>query len=114
MNFTGWKKSGIILLEATLINLGQGRRDMYLMQKLKSLEKQIVFLRWGSCGEYGKIKYVGRDFIEFQIIDEETSEYSETVIINPSLLLEMVLGSSDINRVIAAVSCKLPSPGQEK
>ena len=87
---------------------------MYLMQKLKALEKQIVFLRWGNCGEYGKIKYVGRDFIEFEVIDEETSEYSETVIINPSLILEMVLGSSDINRVIAAVSCNLPCSGEEK
>ncbi|OGI17349.1 MAG: hypothetical protein A2287_10980 [Candidatus Melainabacteria bacterium RIFOXYA12_FULL_32_12] len=87
---------------------------MYLMQKLKSLEKQIVFMRWGSSGEYGKIKYVGHDFIEFQVIDEETSEYTEMVIINPNTVLEIVLGSPDINRVIAAVSCKLPFLGEER
>jgi hypothetical protein len=87
---------------------------MYLTQKLKSLEKQIVFMRWGNSAEYGKIKYIGHDFVEFEVIDEDTSEYTETVIINPNLILEIVLGSSDINRVIAGVSCRLPFPEEER
>jgi hypothetical protein len=86
---------------------------MLLIQKLKSLEKQIVFMRWGNTCEYGKIKYVGNDFVEFDVIDEENMEYTETVIINPNLILEIVLGGPDIGRVIAAISCNLPSPGEE-
>ena len=56
-----------------------------LVQKLKQYEKQIVFLRWGSTAEYGKIKYVGIDFVEFEVLDIDTMEYTETVIINTSL-----------------------------
>ena len=81
---------------------------MYLNQKLKQLEKQIVFMRWGTSAEYGKVKYVGHDFVEFEVIDKDSLEYYETVIINPNMILEIVLGSPDISRVIAAVSCKLP------
>lgn len=87
---------------------------MFLTQKLKSLEKKIVFMRWGNSCEYGKIKYVGSDFVEFEVIDRKTLSYSKTVIINPNLLLEIVLGSSDINRIIAGVSCQLPSSDDEK
>ena len=87
---------------------------MFLTQKLKSLEKQIVFIRWGSSAEYGKIKYVGTDFIEIEVIDQENLEYCETVIINPNLILEIVLGSSDIARVIAGVSCKMPYLNENK
>ena len=87
---------------------------MYLIQKLKSLEKQIVFLRWGSCAEFGKIKYVGHDFVELEVLDIDELEYTHNVIINPSLILEIELGSPDINRVIAAVSCNLPSVGEDK
>ena len=87
---------------------------MLLTQKLKSLEKQIVFMRWGTTAGYGKINYVGKDFVEFFVIDEDCLEYTETVIINPNLILEIVLGSPDISRVIAAVSCNLPSAGDEK
>lgn len=83
---------------------------MYLTSKLKSLEKQIVLMRWGNCVEYGKIKYVGHDFVEFDVIDKSTHTYSKTVIINPNLILEIVLGSADVNRIIASVSSNLPSP----
>jgi len=38
---------------------------MYLLQKLKAFERNIVFMRWGTSADYGKIKYVGQDFIEF-------------------------------------------------
>jgi len=82
---------------------------MYLVQKLKQYENQILFLRWGSSAEYGKLKYVGRDFIQFEVLDTDSMEYSETVIINPSIILEIVIGGPDISRVIAEFSCKLPS-----
>lgn len=82
---------------------------MKLTQKLKSLERNIVFMRWGASAEYGKINYVGSDFIEFNIIDHEDMEYIETVLINPSLVLEVVVQSPDINRVIAAVSINMPT-----
>jgi len=82
---------------------------MFLTQKLKSLEKKIVYMQWGNSCEYGKIKYVGNDFVEFDVIDTKDLAYNKTVLINPNLILEVVLGSTDINRIIAAVSCNLPS-----
>jgi len=83
---------------------------MFLTQKIKSFERQIVFMRWGNSAGFGKIKYVGHDFIEYEVIDIESLEYSKTVIINPNTILEIELGSPNVNRVIAAVSCNLPSP----
>lgn len=82
---------------------------MYLAQKLKSLEKQIVYIKWADSEEYGKIKYVGNDFIELEIIDTETMSYDRTIIINPNVIVEIEFGGADIGRVIAAVSCMLPS-----
>lgn len=87
---------------------------MYLTQKLKLLEKQIVYMKWGSSEEYGKIKYVGQDFIEFEVIDQENFSYEKTLIINPNLILEIELGSSDISRVIAYMSSNMPFYGEEK
>ena len=34
---------------------------MRMIQKLKALEKAVVFLRWATDAEFGKIKYVGDD-----------------------------------------------------
>ena len=87
---------------------------MYLIQKLKSLEKQIVYLRWIDNAEFGKIKYVGHDFIEFEILNTESYEYTETVLIKPSLIIEVVLGGPDVNRVIATFSCNLPFSGDDR
>ncbi len=78
-----------------------------LTQKLKQLEKQIVFLKWGPNGEYGKINYVGFDFIEFIILNTDEMEYAETVLINPQFILETVIGGYDISRIIAEYSSKL-------
>ncbi len=80
---------------------------MKLTQKIKNFERKIVFMRWGACAEFGKINYVGSDFIEFEIIDSDSMEYVETILINPSLILEVVIKSPDINRVIAGVSINL-------
>lgn len=86
---------------------------MKLIQKLKQFERQYLFLRWATAEEYGRLKYVGSDFIEFEIINIETMEYLETVIINSQLILEIVIGGADIARIVAEVSSKLPSANKD-
>ena len=54
---------------------------MKLVEKLKEYENQYLFIRWATGGEYGKLMFVGDDFIEFNIIDIETMEYRETMLI---------------------------------
>ena len=80
---------------------------MKLIERLKDFEKQYVFLRWVSGGEYGKVEFVGDDFIEFTIIDVDSMEYRETVVINSQLILEAIYGGSDISRIIAEISSTL-------
>lgn len=82
---------------------------MRLIQKLKQFERQYMFLRWATAEEYGKLKYVGHDFVEFEVINVDTMEYTETVLINTQLILEVVIGGADISRIIAEVSSKLPT-----
>ena len=81
---------------------------MKLVEKMKVFEEQYVFLRWATGAEYGKVITVGEDFIEFNILDVDTMEYRETVIINSQLVLEIVFGGSDISRIIAEISSMLP------
>lgn len=81
---------------------------MNLLNRLKIFEQKYVFLRWATGAEYGKITYVGDDYIEFQIIDVDTMEYRETTIINSALVLEVVFGGSDISRIVAEISSMLP------
>ena len=83
--------------------------SLTLVHKLKQFERQVIFLRWGSSADYGKLKYVGLDFIEFQVLDTDTMEYTETILINPQIILEVVIGGYDISRVIAEYSSKLSS-----
>jgi hypothetical protein len=71
---------------------------------MKIFEQKYVFLRWATGAEYGKVVYVGDDYIEFNIIDIDTMEYRETVIINSALILEAVFGGADISRIIAEIS----------
>lgn len=82
---------------------------MRLIQKLKQFERQYVFIRWATAEEYGKLKYVGSDFIEFDVINVDTMEYTETVLINNQLVLEVVIGGADISRIVAEISSQLPS-----
>ena len=77
---------------------------MKLMDRLKVFERKYVFLRWASGAEYGKINYVGEDYLEFNIIDVDTMEYRETTIINSSLILEVIFGGSDVSRIVAEIS----------
>ena len=80
---------------------------MRLADKIKSLENQYVFLRWAMGGEYGKIKYVGDDYIEFDIIDINTMSYQETMLISAQLILEVAIGGPDISRIVAEISSQL-------
>lgn len=80
---------------------------MRLIEKLKDFEQQYVFLRWVSGCEYGKIEFVGDDFIEFTIVDVESMERRETMLINAQLILEIAFGGADVSRIIAEVSSQL-------
>lgn len=82
---------------------------MRLIQKLKQFERQYIFIRWATAEEYGRLKYVGSDFVEFEIINIETMDYVETVLINNQLILEVIIGGADIARIVAEVSSRLPS-----
>ncbi len=86
---------------------------MLLVHKLKQFERQVVFMRWASSEGYGRINYVGGDFVEFEVLDVETMEYSEKVLINAQLVLEVVVRGSDISRVLVEYSSTLPSPESE-
>ena len=82
---------------------------MKLVDKLKQFERNIVFLNWGTSAEYGKINYVGDDFIEFEVLNPETLEYAEKILINSQLILEVVIFSSDISRLAIEYAGRLPS-----
>lgn len=80
---------------------------MKLVEKLKEYEGQYVFIRWATGGEYGKLIYAGDDFVEFNIIDVDSMEYRETVLIYSPLILEVSIGGADIARIVAEVSSKI-------
>ena len=81
---------------------------MKLLDRMKVFEHQYVFLRWATGAEYGKINYVGEDYIEFNILDVDNMEYRETVMINSQLILEVIFGGPDISRIVAEISSMLP------
>ena len=80
---------------------------MKMLERLKELEQQYMFLRWVSGNEYGKLDFVGDDFIEFSIIDVDTMEYRETILINSQLVLEVAIGGADVSRVVAEISSQM-------
>lgn len=82
-------------------------KQMKMLERLKNLEQHYVFLRWATGNEYGKIEYIGEDFIEFSIIDVDTMEYRETILINSQLVLEITFGGSDVQRILAERSSQL-------
>ena len=83
---------------------------MRLVQKLKQYERSLVFLKWAGSESYGKLNYVGSDFVEFEVLDTDSMEYTEKVLINSQLILEAVVQGSDVARVLAEYSSTLPSP----
>ena len=80
---------------------------MLLIEKLKELEGNYMFIRWATGGEYGKLVYAGEDFIEFDTINIDTMEYNETVLIHAPLVLEVCVGGADVARILAEVSSKI-------
>ena len=86
---------------------------MKLVDKLKLYERQLVFLKWGTSESYGKINYVGYDFIEIEIFDTDELEYTDKILINSQLILEVVVKGSDISRILVEYSASLPSPKNE-
>ncbi|MDR1168468.1 MAG: hypothetical protein LBK53_06245 [Heliobacteriaceae bacterium] len=80
---------------------------MRLVEKLKEHENHYMFIKWVTGGDYGKLIYVGHDFIEFAVIDIDTMTYSETVLIYAPLILEVSIGGTDVQRIIAEVSAKI-------
>lgn len=81
---------------------------MRLQERLKDLESQYIFLHWVSGNEYGKLEFVGDDFVEFSIVDVDTMEYRETMLINSQLILEVSFGGADVSRIVAEVSSQIP------
>ena len=80
---------------------------MRLVEKLKEYENQYMFIKLATGGEYGKLTFAGDDFIEIDIINVDTMEYSETVLIHSPLILEVAIGGADVQRIVAEVSSKL-------
>ena len=80
---------------------------MRLIDKLKGLENRYLFIRWAMGGEYGKLRYVGEDYIEFDVVDVETMSCHETLLISSNLILEVAIGGADISRIVAEISSKL-------
>lgn len=78
-----------------------------MIQKLKGLERAVVFLRWATDAQFGKLKYVGEDFIEFEVLDTDSMEYTETVLINSQLILEVIVSGYEVARIIAEIAVNL-------
>ncbi len=80
---------------------------MRMLERLREFESQYVFVKWALGGEYGKLIAVGDDFVELDVIDVETMEFRETLMIMSSLLLEVSVGGADVARIIAEVSSRM-------
>ena len=80
---------------------------MRMLERLKEFEKQYMFLRWVSGNEYGKLEFVGDDFIEFSVVDVDTMQYRETLMINAQLILEAAFGGADVSRIVAEISSQM-------
>ena len=64
----------------------------------------VVFLRWATDAEFGKILYVGDDFIEFLCLNPDTMEYGDKILINSQLILEVMVSGYEVSRLIAELS----------
>ncbi len=82
---------------------------MKMVQKLKMFEQTVVFLRWATDAEFGKILYVGEDFVEFLALDPETMEYGDKILINSQLILEVMVSGLELSRLLAEISANAVS-----
>jgi len=80
-----------------------------MIQKLKLFENTVVFLRWATAAEFGKILYVGDDFVEFLALDPETMEYGDKILINSQLILEVMVSGLELSRILAEISANVVS-----
>ena len=78
-----------------------------MIQKLKLFEQTVVFLRWATAAEFGKILYVGDDFVEFLALNPETMEYGDKILVNSQLILEVMVSGCEISRLIAELSANV-------
>lgn len=83
---------------------------MRMIQKLKLFEQSVVFLRWAMDAEFGKILYVGDDFVEFMVLNPDTMEYGDKILINSQLILEVMVSGYEISRLIAEISARADIP----
>lgn len=81
-----------------------------MIQKLKLFEQSVVFLRWATDAEFGKILYAGDDFVEFLALNPDTMEYGDKILINSQLILEVVVSGYEISKLIAEISARVNLP----
>ena len=86
---------------------------MRMIQKLKMFEQTVVFLRWATAAEFGKILYVGEDFVEFFCLNPETMEYGDKILINSQLILEVMLSGYELSRLLAELSVAVSNNNEE-
>ncbi len=86
---------------------------MRMIQKLKMFEQTVVFLRWATAAEFGKILYVGEDFVEFLCLNPETMEYGDKILINSQLILEVMLSGYELSRLLAELSVAVSNNNEE-
>ena len=86
---------------------------MRMIQKLKMFEQTVVFLRWATAAEFGKILYVGEDFVEFLCLNPETMEYGDKILINSQLILEVMLSGYELSRLLAELSVAVSNNTEE-
>ena len=81
------------------IDTNRGYVDIQLFTKKNDPHKRYM--------QFGNSSYTQCSAIEgktFNIIDVDTMEYRESVIINASLILEAIFGGPDIARIVAEIS----------
>ena len=66
-----------------------------------------AFLRFYYLAPDGKLEFVGDDFIEFSVVDVDSMEYRETLLINSQLILEVAFGGADVSRIVAEISSQM-------
>ena len=84
-----------------------------MIQKLKLFEQTVVFMRWATDAQFGKITYVGDDFVEFLVLDADSMEYGDKILINSQLILEVMVSGYEISRLIAEISARVNTGGND-
>ncbi len=86
---------------------------MRFYSKIKTIWNVNTCSSLGNAEEYGKLKYVGSDFLEFDVIERRLNGIQGNRAYQQQLVLEAVVGGADISRIVAEVSSQLPSPNKD-